>query len=98
MYDSLGFRKTADIMAASCLAYSIVFFVFNVGFSISSDEKKIKSKMETLKYQQNQKRESTFYSHNLYNLYDHQIYLHHNGDDIITNSNPIHEKECIRKL
>jgi len=49
LYDSIGFRHTADFMAVACLGYSIVFFVFNVGFSIFSSERKIRLKMQVLK-------------------------------------------------
>ncbi len=45
----MGFRRTADCIAVICLAYSIIFFIFNVGFSIFSSEKRIKIKTQVLK-------------------------------------------------
>jgi hypothetical protein len=39
-------------MTGVCLFYSIVFFVFNVGFNIVKKEKKIHTMMEKLKTEQ----------------------------------------------
>jgi MFS family permease len=48
LYDTIGFRSTTDFMALSCIGYSVIFFLFNVGFKIFSQEKKIREKMEAL--------------------------------------------------
>jgi hypothetical protein len=36
LFDAVGkdFRLTTDIMTAVCLVWSLIFFVFNVGFTI----------------------------------------------------------------
>lgn len=45
LYEMIGFRETTDFMAVTCLTWALVFFVFNVGFKIYSQERKIKQKM-----------------------------------------------------
>jgi len=52
IYEAIGYRDTTDFMTGVCLFYSIVFFVFNVGFNIVKKEKKIHTMMEKLKTEQ----------------------------------------------
>ena len=41
IYESIGYRDTTDFMTIVCLTWCLIFFVFNVGFSIFSREKEI---------------------------------------------------------
>lgn len=49
LYDAIDYRDTSDFLAISCVLYSIIYFVFNVGFSIIKDDKKIKEEVEILR-------------------------------------------------
>lgn len=44
LFDAVGFRQTTDFMTIACLVYSLLFFIFNVGFRIFAQEKKIREK------------------------------------------------------
>jgi MFS family permease len=46
IFESIGYRPTTDLMTAVCLIWCLVFFWFNVGFTIFSKEKKIQEKRE----------------------------------------------------
>ena len=48
LFEAVGYRQTTDFMTLVCLGWCIVFFVFNVGFKIYSQESKIHEKMELL--------------------------------------------------
>eukprot|EP00347_Sterkiella_histriomuscorum_P020522 403337480 len=48
LYDAVGFRQTTDFMTIACLGYCLIFFIFNVGFRIFKEEKKIREKQEAL--------------------------------------------------
>jgi hypothetical protein len=52
LFDAVGkdFRLTTDIMTAVCLGWSLLFFIFNVGFKIYSQEHKIEHMMENLRH------------------------------------------------
>ncbi len=39
VYEAIDYRPTTDVMAAVCLAWCIIFFVFNVGFSVCKEHK-----------------------------------------------------------
>ena len=41
IYEYIGYRGTTDFMTIVCLTWCLIFFVFNVGFSIFSREKEI---------------------------------------------------------
>jgi MFS family permease len=41
IYEAIGYRDTTDFMMVLCFGYSVIFFIFNVGFRIFSDERKI---------------------------------------------------------
>ena len=49
LYDGVGYENTCNIMALIIAAYTILFFVFNVGFTIFKQERLIKEKMDRLK-------------------------------------------------
>lgn len=46
IFESIGYRPTTDLMTAVCLIWCLIFFWFNVGFTIFSKERKIKEKRE----------------------------------------------------
>jgi MFS family permease len=48
IFEQIGYRPTTDFMTAVCLCWCLFFFVFNVGFSIFSKERKIKERREAL--------------------------------------------------
>lgn len=48
IFDQVGFRQTTDFMAFACIGYSIIFFIFNVGFTIFSKERAIREKRKAL--------------------------------------------------
>ena len=39
IYDEIGFRSTCDFMTGVCLFWSLIFFIFNVGFNICKKER-----------------------------------------------------------
>ena len=49
LYDNIGYRSTCDLLALTCAGYAIIYFTFNVGFSIVSKTNKMKDEMEALK-------------------------------------------------
>ena len=46
IFESIGYRPTTDLMTAVCLIWCVIFFTFNVGFTIFQKERKIKEKRE----------------------------------------------------
>jgi len=44
----VGYRETTDFMTLVCLGWCLVFFIFNVGCNIYSQERKIHLQMEAL--------------------------------------------------
>lgn len=48
IFESIGYRATTDLMTAVCLIWCVIFFSFNVGFTIFSKEKQIKEKREKM--------------------------------------------------
>lgn len=56
LFDFVGkdFRLTTDIMTAICIGWSLVFFIFNVGFRIYSQETKIEHQMENIRTKMHQ--------------------------------------------
>lgn len=60
LYDFVGkdFIKTTDIMTVVCLGWALIYFVFNVGFTIYSDEHKIEHKMELIRKQMLDRKEN----------------------------------------
>jgi MFS family permease len=49
LYDYLSYENTCNIMALIIASYTLIFFVFNVGFNIMGKERLIKEKMERLR-------------------------------------------------
>lgn len=39
IYEALDYRPTTDVMTAACLGWSLIYFIFNVGFGIFKEEK-----------------------------------------------------------
>ena len=52
IYELLDYRSTTDVMMAACFGWSLIYFIFNVGFKIFKEEKanhdKIKAGQEAL--------------------------------------------------
>lgn len=49
MYNQLEMRRTCDIVAIFNFGFAIVLFIFNCGFSVFSEDRKFKQKLDCLK-------------------------------------------------
>lgn len=48
IFEDIGYRPTTDLMTVVCLIWCVIFFTFNVGFTIFSNEREIKEKREAI--------------------------------------------------
>ena len=48
IFEQIGYRQTTDLMTVVCLIWCVIFFIFNVGFTIFSNEREIKEKREAI--------------------------------------------------